>query len=105
MASLIKFLIAVSLAALSAASSTPSTTTTTTESPVEIVTMASLANILQQQTAAISQKAPVVAEPLTSICDAEDPVAIIERTDECIVDPVVKQIIMACRQVSYGSSE
>jgi len=39
-----------------------------------------------------------------SVCDTQDPVAVIQRTDECIVDPVIKESISRCRQFAYGSS-
>lgn len=42
---------------------------------------------------------------IKSICDAEDPVAIIEKTDECITDPVMKESIIKCRIVAYGSDQ
>lgn len=44
-------------------------------------------------------------ENLKNICEAADPVSLILQSDECIVDPVMKEVITGCRFVSYGSSD
>ena len=90
----IRLFILISLSCLSFASKS------TNEEPVSIVTMPP--NEVMADGSQLDQETGL---QIKSICDAENPVAVIEKTDECIADPVMKESIMKCRIIAYGSDQ
>jgi hypothetical protein len=90
-----KVVFLLSVCCLSCATTPTTSASVTEELPVKIV---ALVNDVQ------STEQKIEGVQIKSICDEDDPASIIETTDECIVDPIMRESISQCRVVSYGSA-